>query len=54
MSIASLKSIMVFTFLVQPYPGCPGKEAVKWVFVCLFSAILIKRCIFTLGSAVHI
>jgi len=23
----------VFTFLVLAYPGCPGKEAVKWVFV---------------------
>jgi len=20
-----------FTFLVPPYPGCPGKEAVKWL-----------------------
>ena len=23
-----------FTFLVPVYPGCHGKEAVKWVFVC--------------------
>ena len=23
------------TFLVPAYPGCPGKEAVKWVPVCL-------------------
>jgi len=23
------------TFLVLAYPGCPGKEAVKWVSVCL-------------------
>jgi len=23
-----------FTFLVPAYPGCHGKEAVKWVFVC--------------------
>jgi len=22
-----------FTFLVPAYPGCPGKEAVKWLFV---------------------
>jgi len=21
---------------VPAYPGCPGKEAIKWVFVCLF------------------
>jgi len=20
-----------FTFLVSPYPSCPGKEAIKWV-----------------------
>jgi len=24
-----------FTFLVLAYPGCPGKEAVKRVCVCL-------------------
>ena len=29
-SLASLKSF-VLTFLVPAYPGCPGKEAVKWV-----------------------
>jgi len=23
-----------FTFLVPAYPGCPGKEAVKWLYVC--------------------
>jgi len=23
-----------FTFLVPAYLGCPGKEAIKWVFVC--------------------
>jgi len=22
-----------FTFLVPAYPGCPGKEAVKWLVV---------------------
>jgi len=22
------------SFLVPAYPGCPGKEAVKWVYVC--------------------
>jgi len=21
-----------FTFLVPAYPGCPGKEAIKWLF----------------------
>jgi len=22
-----------FTFLVPAYPGCPGKEAIKWLFL---------------------
>ena len=26
----SSKIQIVFTFLVPAYPGCPGKEAVKW------------------------
>jgi len=30
--ISCLVSIQIdFTFLVQAYPGCPGKEAVKWM-----------------------
>jgi len=24
-----------FTFMLLSYPGCPGKEAIKWVSVCL-------------------
>jgi len=32
-SLASLKSRMVFAFLVLAYAGCPGKEAIKRVFV---------------------
>ena len=24
-----------FTFLVPAYPGCPGKEVVKWLCVCV-------------------
>jgi len=24
-----------FTFLVPAYPGCPGKEAVKWFLLLL-------------------
>jgi len=23
-----------FTFLVPAYPGCPGKEAIKWLWFC--------------------
>jgi len=25
-----------FTFLVPAYPGCPGKEAVKWLLLMPF------------------
>jgi len=28
---------MVVIFLVPAYPACSGKEAVKWVLVCLFT-----------------
>jgi len=30
-----------FTFLVPAYPGCPGKEAVKWLF---FFLLLLLWC----------
>jgi len=29
-----------FTFLVPAYPGCPGKEAVKWLGYRLFPVFL--------------
>jgi len=29
-----------FTFLVPAYPGCPGKEAVKWLLLLLLFAVL--------------
>jgi len=32
------------TFLVPAYPGCPGKEAIKWVSVCLPCKFLYPRC----------
>ena len=28
-----------FTFLVPAYPGCPGKEAVKWLLLLLLYAL---------------
>jgi len=31
-----LKNRNGFAFLVLAYPGCPGKEAVKWVFLTQF------------------
>jgi len=46
-----IKIQLGLTFLMPAYPGCPGKEAVKWVlvlfFVCMsqlyFNSILAKR-----------
>jgi len=34
----SSKIQIAFTFLVLAYPGCPGKEAVKWLLL-LFSLL---------------
>jgi len=31
----SIKIQIGFTFLVPAYPGCPGKEAVKWLLLLL-------------------
>ena len=28
-----------FTFLVPAYPGCPGKEAVKWLLLLLLDSM---------------
>jgi len=35
LSLASVKSRLVFTFLVPVHPGSPGQRAVKWVCVCV-------------------
>jgi len=32
-----------FTFLVPAYPGCPGKERVKWVTDCDIDTIRMWR-----------
>jgi len=40
-----------FTFLVPAYPGCPGKEAVKWLCVCVcFSKIEWLICFYLSGT----
>jgi len=39
-SLASIQNGL--TFLVPAYPGCPGKEAVEWISVCL-SDCLVSR-----------
>jgi len=31
-----------FTFLVPAYPGCPGKEAVKWLLLLLLLHIYLN------------
>ena len=31
-----------FTFLVPAYPGCPGKEAVKWLLLLLLLTFKIN------------
>ena len=35
LSLASVKSRLVFTFLVPAHPGSPGKRAIKRVCVCV-------------------
>jgi len=37
-----------FTFLVPAYPGCPGKEAVKWLLLLLLLFLICIEfvCIF--------
>jgi len=37
-SLASLKSRIVFAFMVLVYPGCPGKGAVERMFVLYYSS----------------
>ena len=37
----SSKSQIGFTFLVPAYPGCPGKEAVKWLLLCCLFFVCI-------------
>ena len=46
LSLASVKSRLVFTFLVPAHPGSPGKRAVKRVYVCTGA----ENCIFVENS----
>ena len=46
LSLASLKSRLVFAFLVPAYPGSPGKMAVKWV---CFADVFVHE-VFPAGS----
>jgi len=31
-----------FTFLVPAYPGCPGKEAVKWLLLVVYMSLTVS------------
>ena len=43
-SLASVKSRLVFAFLVPAHPGSPGKRAVKWLCVngCVFISTFVN------------
>jgi len=46
LSLASVKSRLVFIFLVLAHLGCPGKEAIKWLCVvmcCSINTQLLKK-----------
>ena len=38
-----------FTVLVPAYPGCPGKEAVKWLLLLLFVFSILCHFTFVLS-----
>ena len=38
-------------FLVPAYPGCPGKEAAKWVSACLFQKNAVKKRIYSMKQS---
>ena len=42
LSLASVKSRLVFTFLVPAHPGSPGQRAVKRVCVCVLAQFCSK------------
>jgi len=44
LSLASVKSRLVFTFLVPAHPGSPGKRAVKRVCVCVCAVYFVEIC----------
>ena len=32
-----------FTYLVLAHPGSPGKRAVKWMYVCMYVALIDRK-----------
>jgi len=60
LSLASVKSRLVFTFLVPAHPGSPGQRAIKRVCVCVCGApaatlrmLLSLWCVQTLLTAIE-
>ena len=51
LSLASVKSRLVFTFLVPAHPDSPGKRVVKWVCVCVAVLKVIQRSVVKLSRA---
>jgi len=44
LSVSCSSKIQIgFTFLVPAYPGCPGKEAVKWLLLLLLLPITVSQ-----------
>ena len=45
LSLASVKSRLVFTFLVPAHLGSPGQRAIKWVWVCVCVCACVCVCV---------
>ena len=44
LTVSSSSKIQIgFTFLVPAYPGCPGKEAIKWLLKADMSQLNLKH-----------
>ena len=54
LSLAPVKSTLVFTFLVPAHPGSHGQRAVKLVCVCVFSLVITTIILFDLKMRLHV
>jgi len=50
LTVSSVKSRLVFTFLVQAHLGSPGKRAVKSVCVCVRACVRVCVCVCSLDN----
>jgi len=53
LSLASVKSGLVFTFLAPAHPGSPGQRAIKWVSVCLIRHASFVRYFLKYADCMH-